>query len=143
MAQDTLIDPVKCFAYERFGPDMLNWQHCSTVRDYLIVGLQAAIPLYAGSIIFLVILGVLGYLQWGRFVCYTKLQFPLLFSKTYRTLEVHSTVALLYIPRSLCPRIPHTHTALPPPISLKGHQSLAFNDDASPNAPISGPNPRA
>ena len=68
-AQDTLIDPVRRFAYERFGPDMLRWQHCITIRDYILVGLQTAAPLYFGSIIFLIILGVSGYLQWGRFVC--------------------------------------------------------------------------
>ncbi|MCJ1423825.1 hypothetical protein MMC29_001710 [Sticta canariensis] len=84
VAQDTLIDPVKRFAYERFGPDMLKWQHCSSNRDYLIVGLQAAIPLYVGSIILLVIFGVLGYLQWGRFWRY--LTFLALFVLEYHTL---------------------------------------------------------
>lgn len=67
-AQDTLLDPVKRFAYERFGPDMLEWQHCSSVRDYLLAGLQSTAPVYIGSIIFLIILSTLGYLQWGRFV---------------------------------------------------------------------------
>ena len=69
VAQDTLVDPIKRWAYERFGPDMLKWQHCSTTRDYLLAGLQGVIPLYGGSIIVMVILGVIGYLQWGRFVC--------------------------------------------------------------------------
>lgn len=68
VAQDTLINPVKRFAYERFGPDMLQWQHCSSIRDYLLVGLQSSVPVYVGSIIFLVILSTLGYLQWGRYV---------------------------------------------------------------------------
>lgn len=69
VAQDTLTDPVKRFAYERFGPDMLKWQHCSSILDYLIVSLQVSLPLYIGSTLFLVILSVAGYLQWGRFVC--------------------------------------------------------------------------
>jgi hypothetical protein len=68
VAQETLLDPVKRFAYERFGPDMLQWQHCSSIRDYLLVGLQSTVPVYVGSIVFLVILSTLGYLQWGRFV---------------------------------------------------------------------------
>jgi len=67
-AQDTLSDPVKRWAYERFGPDMLKWQHCSTYRDYLLAGLQGIVPLYGGSIIVMIALGVTGYLQWGRFV---------------------------------------------------------------------------
>lgn len=68
LAQDTLMNPVQRFAYERFGPDMLSWQHCSSIRDYLIGGIQAYSPMYIGSAIFLVLLGVTGYLQWGRFV---------------------------------------------------------------------------
>lgn len=84
VAQDILIDPVKRFAYDRFGPDILNWQHCSSIRDYLFVGLQAAIPLYVGSIIVLVILGVMGYLQWGRFVRYTQYQSRFHLAKAYR-----------------------------------------------------------
>lgn len=68
IAQDTLSDPVKRFAYERFGPDMLDWQHCSSMRDYLVRGLQVSSgPVYGGSIVFLVLLGFTGYLQWGRF----------------------------------------------------------------------------
>ena len=67
-AQDTLTDPVKRWAYERFGPDMLKWQHCSTIRDFLLAGLQGVGPLYGGSIIVMIILGVTGYLQWGRYV---------------------------------------------------------------------------
>lgn len=47
---------------------MLVWQHCSTTRDYLLASLQTSVPLYGGSIIVMIILGVTGYLQWGRFV---------------------------------------------------------------------------
>ena len=72
LAQDTLLNPTKRFAYDRFGPDILRWQHCSSIRDYLLVGLQAAAPMYVGSAIFMVILGVTGYLQWGRFVGLTQ-----------------------------------------------------------------------
>ncbi|KAL9121639.1 MAG: hypothetical protein Q9187_001806 [Circinaria calcarea] len=68
LAQDTLLNPTKRFAYDRFGPDMLQWQHCSSVRDYLLAGLQAFAPLYVGSAVFMILLGVAGYLQWGRFV---------------------------------------------------------------------------
>ncbi|KAL6714038.1 hypothetical protein ACLMJK_008532 [Lecanora helva] len=67
-AQDTLCDPVKRFAYDRFGPDMLRWQHCKTIRDYLVTGMQtSALPLYAGSVIFLIALSFTNYLQYGKF----------------------------------------------------------------------------
>ncbi|KAL8697624.1 MAG: hypothetical protein Q9224_002219 [Gallowayella concinna] len=66
-AQDTLTDATKRFAYERFGPDVLKWQHVSSIRDYILVGAQNAAPLYGGSVVVMVILSLLGYLQWGRY----------------------------------------------------------------------------
>ncbi|KAK4695284.1 hypothetical protein P7C71_g2439, partial [Lecanoromycetidae sp. Uapishka_2] len=73
-AQDTLSDPIKRFAYERFGPDMLKWQQCKTMRDYLITGVQASpLPIYAGSVLALGLLAFTSYLQWGRFWRYTTL----------------------------------------------------------------------
>lgn len=67
-AQDTLTDTTKRWAYERFGPDVLAWQHVSSIRDYLLVGVQTVAPLYGGSIAVMVLLGLFGYLQWGRYV---------------------------------------------------------------------------
>ncbi|KAI4171967.1 MAG: hypothetical protein LQ343_003876 [Gyalolechia ehrenbergii] len=67
-AQDTLTDATKRFAYDRFGPDMLKWQHVSSTRDYIMVGLQNTGPLYGGFIVFMVLLSMTGYLQWGRYV---------------------------------------------------------------------------
>ena len=73
-AQDTLSDPVKRFAYERFGPDALKWQHCKTIRDYLVTGIQtSSLPLYAGSTLTLALLSLTNYLQWGRFWRYLTL----------------------------------------------------------------------
>lgn len=67
-AQDTLTDSTKRFAYERWGPDILKWQHVSSVRDYIMVGLQSSGPLYGGSIVVMIFLSLVGYLQWGRYV---------------------------------------------------------------------------
>ena len=73
-AQDTLSDPVKRFAYERFGPHVLKWQHCKTVRDYLVTSIQrSSLPLYAGSTLTLALLSLTNYLQWGRFWRYLTL----------------------------------------------------------------------
>ncbi|CAD6589887.1 MAG: hypothetical protein ASARMPRED_004304 [Alectoria sarmentosa] len=73
-AQDTLSDSIKRFAYERFGPDMLKYQHCKTIRDYLVAGIQASsLPLYAGSTLMLALLSLTNYLQWGRFWRYLTL----------------------------------------------------------------------
>ena len=85
-AQDTLSDPIKRLAYERFGPEVLKWQHCKTYRDYLFAGMQAsALPLYLGAVSFLVILSFTSYLQWGRFWRYFAL--TALFLLEYHTLS--------------------------------------------------------
>lgn len=66
-AADTLADPARRFAYERFGPDMVGWQHCATVRDFVVRGAQVLVPYYAGAAALMYGLGLLGYLDWGRF----------------------------------------------------------------------------
>ncbi|KAG8533681.1 uncharacterized protein KY384_001422 [Bacidia gigantensis] len=67
-AQDTLSDPIKRFAYERFGADTLQWQHCSSMRDYILRGVQVTqLPLYLASLVFLVLISFTSYLQAGRF----------------------------------------------------------------------------
>lgn len=66
-AQDTLLNPAARFAYERFGPQVTSWRNCTTIRDYLSVGIQQTIPYYGAGAIFMYILGLLGYLQWGTY----------------------------------------------------------------------------
>ncbi|KAH8115275.1 hypothetical protein DFH11DRAFT_96980 [Phellopilus nigrolimitatus] len=48
-AYDALKNPVKRFAYERFGPDSLKWRDCSTPREFLQRGLSQASGFYIGS----------------------------------------------------------------------------------------------
>ncbi|KAI1007492.1 hypothetical protein K3495_g741 [Podosphaera aphanis] len=67
LAQDTLLNPIKRFAYDRFGPDMLEWERCSSTRDYLIQGLQQIIPQYFGTTLILSLFGLLGFHQHGTF----------------------------------------------------------------------------
>ncbi|EPE29523.1 Chaperone J-domain-containing protein [Glarea lozoyensis ATCC 20868] len=67
LAQDTLLNPTKRFAYERFGPSMLEWQRCSSMRDYIIQGLQSILPYYGVAAVFMYLLGLLGYLEWGKY----------------------------------------------------------------------------
>lgn len=68
-AYDVLNHPVKRAAYDRFGPDMVEWTHCSSAYDYLIKGGMAMLPYYLGGGVGLVILSVLGKLEFGRYVC--------------------------------------------------------------------------
>ncbi|TVY54833.1 Chaperone protein DnaJ [Lachnellula suecica] len=67
LASDTLLNPAKRFAYERFGPSMLEWQRCSSIRDYVLQGLQSILPYYGAAAIAMYVLGLLGYLDWGKY----------------------------------------------------------------------------
>ena len=67
VARDTLADPAKRFAYDRFGPEIMQWRQCKTLRDFVFTGVQSTSVYYVGSGAVLVLLGVLGYLQAGRF----------------------------------------------------------------------------
>ncbi|RDL38952.1 uncharacterized protein BP5553_03292 [Venustampulla echinocandica] len=67
LAQDTLLNPAKRFAYERFGPGIESWQRCSSIRDFVIQGLQTILPYYGFAAIFMYLLGLLGYLDWGKY----------------------------------------------------------------------------
>lgn len=63
LARDTLIDPAKRFAYDRFGPDILHWRHCTTIRDFVSAGVTNIALYYAATGSVLVVLGIFGYLQ--------------------------------------------------------------------------------
>ncbi|KAF2169315.1 hypothetical protein M409DRAFT_20540 [Zasmidium cellare ATCC 36951] len=67
LARDTLVDPAKRFAYDRFGADILAWQKASTIRDFVYAGLQQLGVYYIGSTTGLVLLSVLGYLKQGTY----------------------------------------------------------------------------
>ncbi|SPC66642.1 uncharacterized protein UHOD_05283 [Ustilago sp. UG-2017b] len=45
-AHDALSDPVKRFAYDRFGPEMANWKDCNSLRDYTKHGLMELVAFY-------------------------------------------------------------------------------------------------
>ena len=66
-AADTLTDPARRFAYERFGPDSAGWAHCATVRDFVGRGAQTTLAYYGVAAAAMYALGLLGYLDWGRY----------------------------------------------------------------------------
>jgi hypothetical protein len=67
LARDTLIEPAKRFAYDRFGLDVLGWRQCKSVRDFVMTGVPRTAVYYFASGGVLVLLGLLGYLQQGKF----------------------------------------------------------------------------
>jgi DnaJ-class molecular chaperone len=62
LAKDTLVDPAKRFAYDRFGSVVLDWKHAKTIRDFVVIGGQRMIPFYIGSVV-----GMLGAQWFGIF----------------------------------------------------------------------------
>lgn len=67
VARDTLADPIRRFAYDRFGPEILGWQSCKTIRDFVLLGVRSTAVYYFGTAVALVITSILGYLQTGKF----------------------------------------------------------------------------
>nr|OQO22402.1 hypothetical protein B0A51_12201 [Rachicladosporium sp. CCFEE 5018] len=67
VAKDTLVDPIKRFAYDRFGPEMLAWTHCKTLSDFVFHGVKNITTYYFSTAVGLLLLGVLGYMQSGKF----------------------------------------------------------------------------
>ncbi|CAI2171927.1 16503_t:CDS:2 [Funneliformis geosporum] len=67
VAYNTLSDPTKRFAYDRFGPDINTWNNCRTIRDYLSIGRNYFTGFYLGTGLILFIINILGKGQFGRF----------------------------------------------------------------------------
>ncbi|KAL5584737.1 hypothetical protein FOVSG1_014126 [Fusarium oxysporum f. sp. vasinfectum] len=68
VASDTLQDTAKRFAYERFGPEIARWQKCVTIRDYVTRGVVSGIlPHYVVAAASIYILGLFGYMEFGKY----------------------------------------------------------------------------
>ncbi|KAF2234326.1 membrane associated DnaJ chaperone-like protein [Viridothelium virens] len=67
LARDTLTDSARRFAYDRFGPEVIEWRHCTTVRDYVFAGVRRTIPFYVSVGLGMLALGFFGYLEWGKY----------------------------------------------------------------------------
>lgn len=68
LAADTLQDVAKRFAYERFGHDMNSWEKCATIKDFVTRGvLYNIIPHYGVAAALIYVLGLFGYLEFGKF----------------------------------------------------------------------------
>jgi hypothetical protein len=67
LARDVLVDGARRFAYDRFGPEILQWRSCKTIRDFVFAGMQNTSIYYGITSSVLVLMGVLGYLREGMF----------------------------------------------------------------------------
>ncbi|KAJ5201530.1 uncharacterized protein N7498_006193 [Penicillium cinerascens] len=67
-AQETLANPVRRFAYDRFGPDMLSWGEQKTMGDFITVSFtRSLVPHYVGGFVTMLVLNWLWWANWGRY----------------------------------------------------------------------------
>ncbi|KIH86710.1 heat shock protein DNAj [Sporothrix brasiliensis 5110] len=101
-AADTLLDPARRFAYDRFGPVSVAWatnnsnngqNRCSTIYDFVSMGVRTLTPYYTVAAAALYGLGLVGYLTWGRYERWLVLTSVLVF-------ELH-TISRPYHPQIL------------------------------------------
>lgn len=59
-AFEALKDPVVRFAYDRFGPDVLQWKECSTMKEYLRRGLLSSLMYHIAMGAGLVLMSIIG-----------------------------------------------------------------------------------
>lgn len=94
VASETLQDAAKRFAYERFGPEVNNWKKAVTIKDFVTRGvLSGILPYYGIGAATVYVLGLVGYMDFGRF-------YRWLILLTLCVFEVH-TVTRPYHPRYL------------------------------------------
>lgn len=67
-AYEMLKNPVKRFAYERFGPDIIAWKDCTTAKEYIRRGLSASSGFPVGTAVVLGLMSVIGQSSSSAFV---------------------------------------------------------------------------
>ncbi|PGG98483.1 hypothetical protein AJ79_08855 [Helicocarpus griseus UAMH5409] len=67
LAQDTLLDPVKKFAYDRFGQAVVEGSKAKTISEFLYAGLYALAPQYVGGFIVMTLMNLFWFSGWGRY----------------------------------------------------------------------------
>lgn len=67
-AQDTLLDPARRYAYDRFGPDVAERRDGQTMHDFIFAAMYQVLLGYLGGLAVIVLLNFTWWSQWGRFV---------------------------------------------------------------------------
>ena len=67
-ARDIIVDPVKRFAYDRFGPDVLQTcSKCLTVKEFTDKALFSALTTYGALLVFMLGANALGFFKDGAY----------------------------------------------------------------------------
>ena len=92
LAQDTLIEPAKRFAYDRFGPAIVRYsphahEKLHTKRDFVYAGLRSSLPDYIQGGVSLVVLNYFWFPKYGQFWRYFAISAVALLELTLLTHE--------------------------------------------------------
>ncbi|RSH90380.1 hypothetical protein EHS25_000985 [Saitozyma podzolica] len=102
LAYETLSDPVKRYAYDRFGPDIVGWK-CASVAEFMRTGVLHSSGFYLASAGFMLLLALLGKAReaayWRNilFVLLLFLELTLLFSPAPLTSSLPLPINLLLL----------------------------------------------
>lgn len=75
LAQDTLVDPVRRFAYDRFGPEIIQGKERKTIQEYAFAALYGLLPQYVFGAATLIFMSVAWWSPWGRYVSVFRFMF--------------------------------------------------------------------
>ncbi|WVO12963.1 hypothetical protein L204_100572 [Cryptococcus depauperatus] len=100
---ENLSDPVKRYAYDRFGPSIVEWK-AKSIREYIMLGLQQSMGFYLISGGIMLMLTLLGRAQAGSL--YIKIIFVLLFVVElqlilYPVIEEPTILSQIFVPPTL------------------------------------------
>ncbi|KAF2864671.1 hypothetical protein BDV95DRAFT_532495 [Massariosphaeria phaeospora] len=97
-AKDIILDPAKRFAYDRFGPDVLEQcSKCLTVKEYVDNGLITAATMYGALLLVLIGCNALGFLKDGAYWRYLAILAVAAFDLRTVLRADHSTFLTQYL----------------------------------------------
>jgi hypothetical protein len=142
LAQDTILDPAKKFAYDRFGPAVVRVETpgLKTATDYVYLGLRTKMPEYAGNAFMLIVLNYVWLSQWGRFWRYfavAVMAFLELYFLTHTWNPPSSVVQLAMAARAALPQLLPPHLLPFQVLQVARRLSISLNIFISQLAPPS------
>lgn len=87
-AYEILSDSTKQWAYDRFGPTVVQWKNCVTMREYLVEGLKQSAPFYVVTLASLSVVASIrktdagSYWRWTSLLCILAAESIILTSTT-------------------------------------------------------------
>lgn len=142
LAQDTILDPAKKFAYDRFGPGVVrvNLPGLKTTTDYVYLGLRSKWPEYLGNTAMLVVLNYVWLSKWGQFWRYYAVAVMAFLELYFLTHEWTTPATLVHVGTAAqlaFPRLLPAHLVPFQILTIARRMSLSLNIFISQLAPPS------